>query len=157
MPDTVKPRPDQPAGVSSALVTGAEIARLAGVTRAAVSNWRRRYEDFPPAVGGSASSPLFVWDAVQKWLDGRDKSQEVSLEVQTWQALRAAYGDATGAAVAAAVEYLAGDAAPVAADASTGPVGPRCANRPVFPSGACWTGSPRMPALRAPSKPSWPG
>ncbi|WP_329209481.1 N-6 DNA methylase [Streptomyces sp. NBC_01708] len=124
MPDTVKPRPDQPAGVSSALVTGAEIARLAGVTRAAVSNWRRRYEDFPPAVGGSASSPLFVWDAVQKWLDGRDKSQEVSLEVQTWQALRAAYGDATGAAVAAAVEYLAGDAAPVAADASTGPVGP---------------------------------
>ncbi|MFC9670033.1 N-6 DNA methylase [Streptomyces sp. NPDC056949] len=123
MPDTVKPSPDQPAGVSSALVTGAEIARLAGVTRAAVSNWRRRYEDFPPAVGGSASSPLFVWGAVQEWLDGRDKSQEVSLEVQTWQALRAAYGDATGAAVAAAVEHLAGDAVR-AADAYTDPAGP---------------------------------
>ncbi|WP_406516441.1 N-6 DNA methylase [Streptomyces sp. NBC_00134] len=123
MPDTVKPSPNQPAGASSALVTGAEIARLAGVTRAAVSNWRRRYEDFPPAVGGSASSPLFVWDAVQEWLDGRDKSQEVSLEVQTWQALRAAYGDATAAAVAAAVEHLAGDAARMT-DGPTGPVGP---------------------------------
>ena len=111
MSDAAQPSPNQPAGASSALVTGAEIARLAGVTRAAVSNWRRRCEDFPPAVGGSASSPLFVWDAVQEWLTGRDKSQEVSLEVQTWQALRAAYGDSTAAAVAAAVEYLAGDAA----------------------------------------------
>lgn len=41
-------------------VTAADIARIAGVTRAAVSNWRRRYEDFPAATGGTSSSPLFV-------------------------------------------------------------------------------------------------
>ncbi|PZT78127.1 MULTISPECIES: N-6 DNA methylase [unclassified Streptomyces] len=133
MPDTVKPSPSQPAGASSALVTGAEIARLAGVTRAAVSNWRRRYEDFPPAVGGSASSPLFVWNAVQKWLEGRDKSQEVSLEVQTWQALRAAFGDATVAAVAAATEYLAGDAVREAVDRPAGPDGPPLLDPPGVP------------------------
>lgn len=108
MPDTAKPSEGPSEGSSPALVTGAEIARLGGVTRAAVSNWRRRYEDFPPAVGGSVSSPLFVWTAVQEWLDSRNKSQEVSLEVQTWQALRATHGDAIGAGVAAAAEYLAG-------------------------------------------------
>jgi hypothetical protein len=40
-----------------ATVSAADIARLAGVGRAAVSNWRRRYPDFPPPVGGPASSP----------------------------------------------------------------------------------------------------
>ncbi|KIQ65923.1 N-6 DNA methylase [Kitasatospora griseola] len=96
------------------LVTGAEIARLAGVTRAAVSNWRRRYEDFPPAVAGSSSSPLFVWGAVQEWLRSRDRHRDVSVEVQVWQAVRAAYGDATVAAVAAAARYLARKDASVA-------------------------------------------
>ncbi|MEU3567677.1 N-6 DNA methylase [Kitasatospora sp. NPDC036755] len=93
--------------VPPTLVTSAEIARLAGVTRAAVSNWRRRYDDFPAAAAGSGSSPLFDWPAVQEWLRRRDRHQEVSLEVQVWQALRTAYGDATVAAVAAAARYLA--------------------------------------------------
>jgi len=97
---------------SATLVTSAEIARLAGVTRAAVSNWRRRYEDFPPVAAGSASSPLFAWEAVQEWLRRRDRHQDVSLEVQAWQALRAAYGEATIAAVAAAARYLAGTGTP---------------------------------------------
>lgn len=97
---------------SATLVTSAEIARLAGVTRAAVSNWRRRYEDFPPVAAGSPSSPLFAWDAVQEWLRRRDRHQDVSLEVQAWQALRAAYGEATIAAVAAAARYLAGRVKP---------------------------------------------
>ncbi|MGW3727982.1 N-6 DNA methylase [Streptomyces sp. NPDC000851] len=80
-----------PAG--SSLVTGSEIARLAGVTRAAVSNWRRRYDDFPSPAGGSANSPLFDLAEVQAWLDKQRKRQDVSEEVQLWQLLRSAYGD----------------------------------------------------------------
>ncbi|MFI0542712.1 N-6 DNA methylase [Streptomyces sp. WSLK1-3] len=84
---------DTPAPQATPLVTGSEIARLAGVTRAAVSNWRRRYSDFPTPVGGGVNSPLFDLAEVQAWLDGQRKGQEISVEVQLWQALRGAYGD----------------------------------------------------------------
>ncbi|MEW1642087.1 N-6 DNA methylase [Streptomyces sp. NPDC091219] len=50
------------------LVTLAEIARFAGVGRAAVSNWRRRFEDFPAPVGGSDASPQFALGTVEEWL-----------------------------------------------------------------------------------------
>ncbi|WP_329139807.1 N-6 DNA methylase [Streptomyces sp. NBC_00670] len=84
---------DNAASSAGPLVSGAEIARLAGVTRAAVSNWRRRYDDFPLPAGGGAHSPLFALTEVQAWLDRQRKGQEVSDEVQLWQALRSAYGD----------------------------------------------------------------
>ncbi|MFB0619138.1 N-6 DNA methylase [Streptomyces sp. AGS-58] len=84
---------DTPAPQAGPLVTGSEIARLAGVTRAAVSNWRRRYEDFPTPSGGGVNSPLFDLAEVRAWLDKQRKGQEVSVEVQLWQALRGAYGD----------------------------------------------------------------
>lgn len=97
---------DDSASSAGPLVTGAEIARLAGVTRAAVSNWRRRYDDFPAPAGGAANSPLFALAEVQEWLDRQRKGQEVSPEVELWQTLRAVYGEqmVTGlAAVAAAL------------------------------------------------------
>ncbi|MEU6071242.1 N-6 DNA methylase [Streptomyces sp. NPDC047082] len=78
---------------TGSLVTGSEIARLAGVTRAAVSNWRRRYDDFPAPAGGAVNSPLFDLAEVQAWLDRQRKGQGVSEEVQLWQALRAAHGE----------------------------------------------------------------
>ncbi|MGW2889024.1 N-6 DNA methylase [Streptomyces griseoruber] len=84
---------DTPAGPVAPLVTGSDIARLAGVTRAAVSNWRRRYDDFPAPVGGGVNSPQFDLAEVQAWLDRQRKGQDVSEEVQLWQALRGAYGD----------------------------------------------------------------
>src|SRR5689334_10896414 len=84
---------DNAASSVGPLVTGAEIARLAGVTRAAVSNWRRRYEDFPGPAGGAANSPLYALVEVQAWLDKQRKGQEVSPEVELWQAMRAAYGE----------------------------------------------------------------
>lgn len=49
-------------------VTAADIARIAGVGRAAVSNWRRRHADFPAPTGGPPNSPTFSWPAVEKWL-----------------------------------------------------------------------------------------
>ncbi|MFI5722373.1 N-6 DNA methylase [Streptomyces cyaneofuscatus] len=94
------------------LVTGAEIARLAGVTRAAVSNWRRRYDDFPSPAGGAANSPLFALAEVQAWLDKQRKGQEISPEVELWQALRAVYGEQMVAGLAEVTAVLAGEPAP---------------------------------------------
>ncbi|MEV0690682.1 N-6 DNA methylase [Streptomyces sp. NPDC050388] len=85
--------PQNPATPTNPLVTGSEIARIAGVTRAAVSNWRRRYDDFPAPAGGGANSPLFDLAEVQAWLNKQHKGQDVTDEVQLWQVLRGAYGD----------------------------------------------------------------
>lgn len=54
-------------------VTLAEIARLAGVGRAAVSNWRRRYANFPLPVGGTDASPQFSLHEIEAWLRDRGK------------------------------------------------------------------------------------
>lgn len=61
--------PDKPEPAS--FVTAAEISRLAGVTRATVSNWRRRHADFPAPAGGSDASPLYDLQAVEGWLAAR--------------------------------------------------------------------------------------
>lgn len=58
----------------SAQVTAAEISRIAGVTRATVSNWRRRHEDFPAPSGGTESSPLYDLEAVRAWLEARGQT-----------------------------------------------------------------------------------
>ncbi|MFI9820481.1 N-6 DNA methylase [Streptomyces sp. NPDC052013] len=100
---------DNAASSVGPLVTGSEIARLAGVTRAAVSNWRRRYEDFPAPAGGSASSPLYSLPEVQAWLEKQRKGQEVSPEVELWQTMRAAYGERMLTGLADVAEVLAGD------------------------------------------------
>ena len=55
----------------SAQVTAAEISRIAGVTRATVSNWRRRHEDFPAPSGGTEGSPLYDLRDVRVWLASR--------------------------------------------------------------------------------------
>ncbi|MET8331101.1 N-6 DNA methylase [Streptomyces sp. NPDC005181] len=58
----------------SAQVTAAEISRIAGVTRATVSNWRRRHDDFPAPSGGTDTSPLYDLEAVRGWLEARGQS-----------------------------------------------------------------------------------
>ncbi|MEA5359398.1 N-6 DNA methylase [Amycolatopsis sp., V23-08] len=72
-----------------ATVSAADIARLAGVGRAAVSNWRRRYHDFPQPVGGTASSPLFSLSDVAGWFHARGKKFELTEGERAWQRLRA--------------------------------------------------------------------
>ena len=42
-----------------ALVSQSDIAGMAGVTSAAVSNWRRRYHDFPNPVQETGTGALF--------------------------------------------------------------------------------------------------
>lgn len=108
---TVAGMPDTPPTKAGPLVTGSEIARLAGVTRAAVSNWRRRYDDFPAPAGGGTGSPLFALSEVQAWLDRQRKGQDVSEDVQLWQALRGAYADDMLGALADAARLLGDPAA----------------------------------------------
>ncbi|MFF7164379.1 N-6 DNA methylase [Streptomyces sp. NPDC008086] len=68
-------------------VTAAGIARLAGVGRAAVSNWRRRHADFPKPVGGTETSPSFALADVEAWLRKQGKLAEVPLRERVWQQL----------------------------------------------------------------------
>ncbi|GGX68488.1 N-6 DNA methylase [Streptomyces minutiscleroticus] len=68
-------------------VTAAGIARLAGVGRAAVSNWRRRHADFPRPVGGTETSPSFALAEVEEWLRKQGKLAEVPLRERVWQQL----------------------------------------------------------------------
>ncbi|MGW2477983.1 N-6 DNA methylase [Streptomyces sp. NPDC001665] len=68
-------------------VTAAGIARLAGVGRAAVSNWRRRHADFPQPVGGTETSPSFALPEVERWLRDQGKLVEVPLRERVWQQL----------------------------------------------------------------------
>ncbi|GIH50621.1 Type I restriction-modification system, DNA methylase subunit [Microbispora rosea] len=92
-----------------ATVTAADIARMVGVGRAAVSNWRKRYEDFPAPVGGTATSPTFSLKAVEEWLLHQGKVEEVPLRERAWQQIRNAADDLhLGAVVAEATELLLG-------------------------------------------------
>ncbi|TXJ73981.1 SAM-dependent methyltransferase [Streptomyces lavendulae] len=68
-------------------VTAAGIARLAGVGRAAVSNWRRRHADFPKPVGGTETSPSFALAEIEAWLRKQGKLAEVPLRERVWQQL----------------------------------------------------------------------
>lgn len=72
---------------NAAEVTAAGIARLAGVGRAAVSNWRRRHPDFPKPVGGTETSPSFALTDVERWLREQGKLAEVPLRERVWQQL----------------------------------------------------------------------
>ena len=85
------------AAPDTAVVTAAGIARLAGVGRAAVSNWRRRHPDFPPPVGGSGTSPVFSLAEVETWLRRQGKMAEVPLRERVWHLLQ---GRPEGLAVA---------------------------------------------------------
>ncbi|WP_431780767.1 N-6 DNA methylase [Streptomyces chumphonensis] len=92
-------------------VTAAGIARLAGVGRAAVSNWRRRYPHFPRPVGGTETSPTFALAEVEAWLRAQGKLAEVPLRERVWQRVEA---DPDGAAdaLARAGEHLLRHARP---------------------------------------------
>ncbi|HCA84747.1 MAG TPA: SAM-dependent methyltransferase, partial [Streptomyces sp.] len=69
-------------------VTAAEISRIAGVTRATVSNWRRRHDDFPDPSGGTESSPLYDLEAVRAWLASRGHASAASPSEELLTSLR---------------------------------------------------------------------
>lgn len=73
----------------NATVALGDIARIAKVGRPAVSNWRRRFDDFPAPIGGTAGAPLFALAEVEIWLLRQGKITEISREERAWQRLRA--------------------------------------------------------------------
>ncbi|MFG2293691.1 class I SAM-dependent DNA methyltransferase [Streptomyces sp. NPDC048603] len=87
-------------------VTAAEIARLAGVGRAAVSNWRRRHVDFPKPVGGTETSPSFALPQVESWLRAQGKLAEVPLRERVWQQVSGHPGGAVAGLVEAGCVLL---------------------------------------------------
>lgn len=52
------------------LVSNTEIARLAEVTPAAVSNWKSRFDDFPKPVitFSNGHFQIYRWSEVREWL-----------------------------------------------------------------------------------------
>ncbi|MEO3750333.1 N-6 DNA methylase [Streptomyces sp. B6B3] len=98
-------------------VTAAGIARLAGVGRAAVSNWRRRYEHFPRPVGGTETSPTFALAEVERWLREQGKVAEVPARERLWQLVEShAAGPADALARVGEQLLDRGDLAPETAD-----------------------------------------
>jgi hypothetical protein len=71
-------------------ITAAEIAELADVGRSTVSNWRRRYQDFPGAVAvAPGGGDLFRLTEVKAWLQqrGRPLRGHSNAEALVWNAL----------------------------------------------------------------------
>ncbi|OJY45970.1 N-6 DNA methylase [Pseudonocardia sp. 73-21] len=91
-----------------AVVTAAGVARMAGVGRAAVSNWRRRYGDFPRPVDGRDSSPSFRLAEIEAWLREQGKLGPQSLIELAWQAVATAGDGAPSEVVARIGEHLRG-------------------------------------------------
>ncbi|MFE0384518.1 N-6 DNA methylase [Streptomyces bungoensis] len=65
-------------------VSLAEIARIAGVGRAAVSNWRRRHDSFPSRIGGTDVSPQFSLAEVEQWLRDNGKLRNIGGKELLW-------------------------------------------------------------------------
>ena len=74
-------------------VAAQDIARLADVGRAAVSNWRRRFADFPEPVGGSSASPLYSLADVEAWLTRHGRQFRLTPSDRIWQQVRGAVND----------------------------------------------------------------
>lgn len=88
-------------------LTAADIARLAGVTRATVSNWRRRHPDFPEPSGGTAASPAYDRTEVEAWLAVRGALPELRPAERLWRdVLEIAGGGDLGDAVLRAAELV---------------------------------------------------
>lgn len=73
-------------------MSAADIARIARVRPSAVSNWRRRHDDFPMPVSGTDKSPRFDLAAVEDWLHAQGRMSEIPGDERLWQAFETASG-----------------------------------------------------------------
>lgn len=53
------------------LVGVSEIAERLGVSVQTVHSWRRRYEDFPPAIAQLRQALIWAWPDVDRWIRSR--------------------------------------------------------------------------------------
>ncbi|MEU2246158.1 N-6 DNA methylase [Streptomyces sp. NPDC019224] len=103
---------------SAVPVSLAEIARIAGVGRAAVSNWRRRHDTFPSRIGGTDVSPLFSLSEVEQWLRDMGKLSDAGAREFLWPRFEALGSrDESGLAIAEAARRMRSPRARTAASA----------------------------------------
>lgn len=69
-----------------------EIADIAGVPSSAVSNWRRRFDDFPEPLAELKSGPVFSRAVIDGWLARRDQA-DLALATRFYDQLAASRGD----------------------------------------------------------------
>ncbi|SDD96808.1 N-6 DNA methylase [Glycomyces harbinensis] len=93
---------------SGETITLTDLARLAGVGRNAVSNWRRREPDFPAPVDESARRSRFSLAALEEWAEAHGRALHVTDADRLWFALAVTHPTAEAAlgAVAAAFADL---------------------------------------------------
>lgn len=88
-------------------VSLAEIARIAGVGRAAVSNWRRRHDSFPTRIGGTDVSPQFSLAEVEQWLRDNGKLKDIGGREFLWPRFEALGSrDESGLAIAESARLM---------------------------------------------------
>lgn len=93
---------------SEGLVSPSDIAQMAGVSRGAVSNWRKRHDNFPLASGGSATTPLFKRRDIVAWLQQQGRSvKSFSADERIWSALNELRSDFPMLEAARLVLFLA--------------------------------------------------
>ncbi|MEU6551677.1 N-6 DNA methylase [Streptomyces sp. NPDC046915] len=96
-------------------VSLAEIARIAGVGRAAVSNWRRRHDSFPMRIGGTDVSPQFSLGEVEQWLRDNGKLRDIGGRELLWPRFEALGSrNESGLAVAEAARRMRSSKARIA-------------------------------------------
>jgi type I restriction-modification system DNA methylase subunit/predicted DNA-binding transcriptional regulator AlpA len=72
---------------SGPLISLTDVAKMAQVSRPAVSNWRRRYEDFPQPVQETGATSLFQLAEVERWMRRHGKRFVVpSVDQRVWSA-----------------------------------------------------------------------
>jgi type I restriction-modification system DNA methylase subunit/predicted DNA-binding transcriptional regulator AlpA len=77
-----------PVNDDDALVSLADVAEMAGVTRPAVSNWRSRHLDFPKPVEETGATSLFRLGDIKAWTVKHRKRLDVrSVDQLVWSAL----------------------------------------------------------------------
>jgi SAM-dependent methyltransferase/predicted DNA-binding transcriptional regulator AlpA len=87
--------------VDEGVLTAEEIARMAGVARGTVSDWRRRDADFPAPVSGTGRRPVFNQAEVETWLAGAGRC-ELAPNASLWREVNhVARGSSLGTVVAA--------------------------------------------------------
>jgi hypothetical protein len=77
------------------LLSPSDVARVAGVGASAVSNWRKRYDDFPEPILNDGQSVAFDRIQIETWLVAHGKSVgELPLASHLWSLLERARGAA---------------------------------------------------------------
>ncbi|THV40786.1 N-6 DNA methylase [Glycomyces buryatensis] len=85
-------------------ITLTDLARLAGVGRNAVSNWRRREPDFPAPIDEASRRPRFALADIEQWAAEHGRALHVTGADRLWFSLSVDYptaGDALGAIASA--------------------------------------------------------